>query len=283
MYLRYAPRITPRVDLVHASPWRRHRALRVLALAWPELAAASPPSRATLGALVAGAVGSSLRLVAPAEAPAGYEPAVSEGAVPTREGSWHDTFNVLAFIAFPRAKLALHRRVLALQRARAAAGAPAGVRSREEDALALLDEGTLVIAGPPEAIAALDEARREGSLARIDEVMRTHGLVVRVLGHALLEHLVLERTPIGAGVLTLALPEPPTLAAIDRALAERISTGGFPVPCTSPTLPWPDPTVDGWIGLVEGAPGAPTPPATGEFTSEPRLGNLHPPAGVSEG
>lgn len=274
---------------MHSSPWRRHRALRVLAHAWPELAAASPPSRATMAGWIARTAGSSLRLVAPAEAPAGYEPAVSEGAVPTREGSWHDAFNVLAFIAFPQAKPALHRRVLALQRARAAAGAPAGVRSREEDALALLDEGSLVIAGPPVAIAALDEARREGSLPRLDAVMRTHGLVARVLGHALLEHLVLERAPIGAGVLTLALPEPPTLAAIDRALAERISSGGFPVPCTSPTLPWPDPTVDGWIaGTAAGDDADPDPgkgppepskrPSTGEFANEPEPREPSPPS-----
>jgi hypothetical protein len=272
------------------SPWHRHRALRVLAEAWPELAAASPPSRATLARRVA-LTGSRLRLVAPAEAPAGYELAVSEGAVPTREGSWHDVFNVLAFVAFPRAKLALHRRVLALQRARAAAGEPAGVRSREEDALALLDEGSLVIAGPSEAIAALDEARREGPLPRIDAVMRAHGLVARVLGHALLEHLVLERAPIGAGVLTLPLHEPPTLPAVDRALAGRISAGGFPVPCTSPTLPWPDPRVDAWLGGDDGGSPAgdetamerPTRPATDEFSGEANPGNLRPPAGVSGG
>lgn len=270
------------------SPWRRHRALRVLAREWPELAVASPPPRPTMSRWLAQA-GSTLRLVAPAEAPAGYEPAVSEGAVPTREGSWHDAFNVLAFIAFPRAKLALHRRVLTLQRARAAAGAPAGVRSREEDALALLDEGSLVIAGPPAAIAALDEARHEGSLPGLDAVMRTHGLVVRVLGHALLEHLVLERRPIGAGVLTLPLLEPPTLAAIDRALDERISVGGFPMPCTSPTLPWPDPTVDGWIAgdadaddadpePGERPPERPREPSTGDFVNEPEPREPSPPS-----
>jgi hypothetical protein len=272
------------------SPWRRHRALRVLARAWPELAAPSPPSRAALAQRVALA-GSELRLVAPDDAPHGYEPAVDEGAVPTREGSWHDAFNVLAFLAFPRAKLALHRRVLALQRARKAAGGRAGVRSREEDALALLDEGTLVIAGPPEAIAALDEARRDGTLPRIDAVMRAHGLVARVLGHALLEHLVLERRPIGAGVLALPLGEPPTLAAIDRALAERIATGGFPVPCTSPTLPWPDPQVDAWIGgdggigpmNRQGLTELRSRPMEAEFPATTGPGNLPPPAGVSEG
>lgn len=241
--LRYAARPTS-VTAVDPSPWHRHRALGLLAQAWPELATGQPPSRATLAGWLAGA--SPLRAIAPAEAPAGYELAVVEGAVPTREGSWHDVFNVLAFIAFPRAKPALHRRVLGLQRARKAAGAPAGVRSREEDALALLDEGSLVIAGTPTAIAMLDEARHEGSLPRIDEVVRTQGLAVRVIGHALYEHLVLDR-PIRAGVVTLALHEPPTPAAIDHALAERIACGGFPTPCIWPTLPWPDPWVDAWI------------------------------------
>jgi hypothetical protein len=232
---------------VDPSPWRRHRVLARLAAAWPELASASPPSRATLAGWLARAGGPALRLVAPAEALAGYEHAVREGAIPTREGSWHDVFNVLAFMAFPAAKPALHRRVLALQHARLAAGGPAGVRSREEDALALLDEGALVVAGRPAALAALAAARREGALPRIDEVVRREGLVVRVLGHALLEHLVLERPPIGAGLVTVPLHEPATPAAVDQALAERISAGGFPTPCVSPTVPWPDPRVDAWI------------------------------------
>jgi Protein of unknown function (DUF3025) len=234
---------------VDPSPWHHHRALGVLARAWPELDAEAPPSRATLARWLAQA-GSDALVVAPADAPEGYEPAVVRGEIPTREGSWHDVFNVLAFIAFPRAKPALHHRALALQRARKAAGGPAGVRSREEDALALIDEGALVFAGSPEAIAALETARRAGpavAVGGIDEVIRTHGVVVRVLGHALLEHLVLGRPPIGAGVLPLALAEPPTNTAIDRALAERIAAGGFPTPCLSPNVPWPDPRVDAWL------------------------------------
>jgi hypothetical protein len=232
---------------VDPSLWRRHRALLLLAREWPQLQAGLPPSRATLAGWVEHA-GVGFRVVAPADAPAGYEPAVVEHAIPTREGSWHDVFNVLAFVAFPRAKHALHQRALELQRARKAAGRPAGVRSREEDALALVDEGSLVFAGAPEAIAALEEARRAGSIPAIDDAIRAHGIVVRVLGHALLEHLVLGRAPIGAGVLPLALAEPPTPEAIDRALAQRIATGGFPVPCLSPNVPWPDPRVDAWLG-----------------------------------
>jgi hypothetical protein len=244
----------------------------VLARAWPELAGGSPPSRATLAAWLARTGGPALRLVAPADAPAGYEAAVAEGAVPTREGSWHDVFNVLAFVAFPRTKLALHGRCLALQRVRAAAGCPAGVRSREQDALALLDECTLVIAGAPEAIAALDAARLAGSLAEVDEVVRAHGLPVHVLGHALLEHLLLDRAPIDAGVVPLPLAEPPTRAAIDRVLAERISAGGFPAPCVRPSVPWPDPTVDAWIGR-------PRPPPRGAPRTSPRPPPKHPPSG----
>jgi hypothetical protein len=60
-----------RVTAVDSSPWLRHRALRLLADAWPELATGQPPSRATLASWLAGA--SALRAVAPAEAPASYE------------------------------------------------------------------------------------------------------------------------------------------------------------------------------------------------------------------
>lgn len=237
-------------------PWQRHNALRVLARAWPGLEAHAPPSRATLAAWLARAEGPALRPVEPRQGSADdYERAVTEGSVPTREGSWHDAFNVLAFVAFPRTKRALHHRVLELRRARVAAGGRAGVRSREEDALALLDEGALVVAGAPPGIAALAQARRDGALDRIDAVVRSQGLVVHVLGHALLEHLVLDRRPIGAGVLPVPIVGPLTLAAIDDALAARIAAGGFPAPCVSPTVPWPDPRVDAWISAPSHEPG----------------------------
>lgn len=235
-----------------ASPWRRHRALAVLAQAWPRLPAVDPPSCATLREwLERSDAGATWRLGRPADPTASqeagsYEARVTAGVIPTREGSWHDAFNVLAFIAFPRTKAALHARSWQLQRTRLAATGRRGNRSREEDALAVLDEASLVLAGNPSAVEAVDRARAADDLGQLDAVVRARGVGAYVLGHALLEHLVLGRDPIGAGVVTLAVPAP-TRAAVDDALARRIAAGGFPIPRVSPTLPWPHPVVDGWI------------------------------------
>ena len=229
----------------------RHRALTRLTEAWPELDLAAPPTRAELGAWLGPlrlGPGLAATLVDPAAAPDGYEAAVVDGRIPTRDRSWHDSFNALAFLRFPRAKQALHARVLVLQRARGRVGP----RSREEDALALIDETALLVAGSPAGVAAFERARASQDLTALDRVVRGEGLLVEVFGHALLEHLVLARPPIGAGVVVLALAEPTSHAALDRALAERITAAQFPRPQLSPTLPWPDPVVDAWLPTIAG-------------------------------
>lgn len=236
-----------------SSPWRRHRALELLVETWPVLEGDEPPDRAVLaGILEQARLG--WTLVDPREAADGYEAAVADGRIPTRERSWHDTFNVLAFVCFPQIKRALHRRCLELQRARARMPPQPNfpgvkpARSREEDALTLIDETSLVFAGSAEAIAKLQRARAERELDEIDRVIRTQRIRVFVLGHALLEHLALGRPPIGAGVLPVALEGGAVERdEIDRALAERIAAGEFERPRLSPTVPWPDPIVDGWL------------------------------------
>jgi hypothetical protein len=186
---------------------------------------------------------SSWTLVEQAEASAGYEAAVVRGRIPTRDRSWHDTFNALAFVSFPRAKAALHQRCLELQRARAGKQP----RSREEDALTLIDETSLVFAGSAPAIAAFDHARASGVSTELDRVVRGQGIIGFAFGHALLEHLALGRPPISAGVLTVTLSGALDRGQVDRALAERITSGGFPRPQLSPTLPWPDAAVESWL------------------------------------
>jgi hypothetical protein len=226
----------------HGSLWRRHRALSLLVEAWPEIEGEEPPARAVLEALLERA-NAGWTLASQAEAVEGYEAAVVQGRIPTREHSWHDVFNILAFVTFPHAKAALHRRCLELRRERDGKSP----RSREEDALALIDETSLVVAGTAEAIAAFEHARPGRVIAELDHVIRGQGIRTFVLGHALLEHLVLERPPVGAGVVTVALAGAASLEQVDRALAERIAAGGFPRPQMSPTLPWPDPVVESWL------------------------------------
>lgn len=72
---------------------------------------------------------------------------VNEGIVPTRPRMWHDYLNALVWATFPQAKLALHRR----QHAAIERWIPPGAtqlpnaRTREQDALALIDEGGVLI------------------------------------------------------------------------------------------------------------------------------------------
>lgn len=68
--------------------------------------------------------------------------------VPSRAGSWHDLMNALVWGTFPRAKAALHARQHRAISARIPPGARTlpPSRTRELDALALLDEGGVLLA-----------------------------------------------------------------------------------------------------------------------------------------
>jgi hypothetical protein len=114
-----------------------------------------------------------------------------DGVVPSRAGSWHDFLNALVWAAFPRSKRALHTRQHRAIVARIEPGAtrlpPA--RTRELDALALLDEGGVL---------------RDG--------VRT-----RVFGHAVLEGLV-HGAPIGAACAATL----PCTDDFDATLAQRL-------------------------------------------------------------
>jgi hypothetical protein len=228
------------------AAWRRHRALERLLERWPELEGDAPPCRSTLAALLE-RENVDFEL-APSGPSRDYDAAVLHGRIPTREHSWHDTFNVLAFILYPVSKATLHARIHAL----ACARERKMPRAREEDALTLIDEVSLLVAGPSDAIAAFERARPGpfsscSAVAELDSIVREHGLFVDVLGHALLEHLMLARPEVGAGVVTIALPGELTRARVDLALAQRMVEGAFPKPGLSPTLPWPDACVDAWM------------------------------------
>ena len=67
---------------------------------------------------------------------------IDRGEIPTRPRNAHDLLNAVVWAAFPRSKLALTRRLAAVQRARAAGRRqlPA-TRTHEHDRFALIDEG----------------------------------------------------------------------------------------------------------------------------------------------
>ncbi len=132
-----------------------------------------------------------------------------ERVVPTRAGSWHDFMNALVWGAFPQAKTALHARQHRAITERIVPGARTlpSTRTRELDALALLDEGGVLLAG-----------------AHAEPV---------VFGHAIYESLALGVPPavvaairldpdLGAVAAGAARGERAALAELDRALAAAI-------------------------------------------------------------
>jgi hypothetical protein len=154
---------------------------------------------------------------------------VLAGEVPTRLADWHDLFNALAFCAFPRAKWALHARQFRIYEARLVPGATRlpGARTREQDALALFDEGGVVICskGPRAALPA-DPDRVDTALT---ELVRSGEACALLFGHALFEHLAAGLPPpLGyAHVLELdveqaALAHPGGDAAAQLALLDAV-------------------------------------------------------------
>lgn len=138
------------------------------------------------------------------------------GEVPSRAGSWHDFLNMLVWATFPGAKRALNERQRTALRAHVVDGAShiPGARTREQDALSMLDEGgmiVLVAADAAQAVrAAIARADHEGLAAHV----RANEAVVLAFGHALHEHLLSSEHTVRA----LALPL--VVAALPRALDE---------------------------------------------------------------
>jgi hypothetical protein len=158
---------------------------------------------------------------------------VEQHEVPTRTGDWHDLFNALAFCSFPRAKWALHTRQY---RSYAARLLPTmtrlpGARTREQDTLALFDEGGLIVCVDARAAAAIP-ADPELVDRALTELVCTGRACAVPFGHALYEHLALGHAPplAYAQVLTFEgeLPDPATCAdfaaldRIDQALARLL-------------------------------------------------------------
>jgi hypothetical protein len=140
----------------------------------------------------------------PVDAALLYDGRISvEGVVPTRARSWHDLLNALVWASFPKSKRALHARQHRAMCARIGASIRRlpNARTREQDLLAMLDEGgVLTIVGS------------DGFEQRF------------VFGHAILEHRLagLDARPRDISLRSDAVL-PPTLDA-RRALADALLT-----------------------------------------------------------
>jgi hypothetical protein len=148
-----------------------------------------------------------------------YDAQIVRGTVPTRARHWHDFMNALVWATFPNAKRALHARQHVLIEAWLPEGATdlPNARTREQDALALVDEGGVVLLRAGEAEYAVP------------------------FGHALFEGIVFDVPAMiarGVPIEVDALPASPEIAVqmADRRLAEHIAT--LASPSTLPRHPF---------------------------------------------
>ncbi len=238
-------------DALAASP--RFAALHPLIA---QLPADRAPTLDELNALAASrglvnADGRAVRFVR-TEGPLEYETHVhATGEVPTRDASWHDLFNALAWLAFPAAKAAINR----LHAAHRAGGA--GGRGTVRDVLTLFDEDGLVMATAEATLA--DRLRgfrwRELFVEHRAEVIRD----VRFLGfgHALHEKLLAPFRGLTAKVLVVDAdvrmlhgPEDALLAHVDAAVATMLNDASL-LASTRSLAPLPVQGIPGWWAANE--------------------------------
>jgi len=135
-----------------------------------------------LGAAPCTASGLPVRFVAPSAERENYELRVFRtGAVHTRPRNWHDLFNALAWLAYPRTKAALN----ALHAARI----PLEGRQRGplRDLLTLFDEGGVIVACDDAALVELVRAARWRELFWEQRARVLTGMRLLVIGHAVME------------------------------------------------------------------------------------------------
>lgn len=142
------------------------------------------------------------------------------GEIPTRAASWHDTLNALVWATFPRAKRALSARQYALHRSRVGdvfAQLP-GARLPAQDALALLDEGGLLLATTAQHADALARSLDDADHAALARACASGEVSAWLFGHALHEHLLAGDDSARAAPVTLTVTAH-TAEAIDHSLA----------------------------------------------------------------
>lgn len=186
--------------------------------------------------------GAPIRFVPAADLPGvDYERHIFEtGQVSTREGSWHDLFNALVWCRLPTLKAgmnSMHYQHLDEE--------SKGRRGRTRDALTLLDESGVIVAGPDVfALEAL--ARRDWSSAFV-----THrdswgsGLGVLVCGHAILEKFLEPYKSVTAHALLVQTTGPLSAGQFDQVLG-RLLAGGNCMESPASLSPLPLMGIPGW-------------------------------------
>jgi hypothetical protein len=171
--------------------------------------------------------GAPIRFVPPA-ASAQYEVRIFEsGEVQTRPDSWHDLFNALVWLAFPKTKAVLNRHHYEQIKSRLGER----LRGTVRDVLTLFDEGGIVVAAADAELPALlrDFRWKELFWKRRAEVLRS--MRFYVFGHAIYEKALEPYKGVTAKVLIvdtapglLDAPLERQLSELDAGVADYFST-----------------------------------------------------------
>ena len=128
-----------------------------------------------------------------------------QAKIPTRANSWHDHFNALCWASFPKTKAAINERqfVAANNAVQFPIEKLPGARSREQDALAMLDEGSVLVLARPTVLEEVTQAVQQADDQAIERLINADQAKIIVFGHALLEHRALGRADIRAMAVVL--------------------------------------------------------------------------------
>lgn len=136
-----------------------------------------------------------------------------DGTVPTRAGSWHDLFNALAWITFPRTKASINR----LHHDEMLRRRDAPQRGTARDVLTLFDEGGVITACADVSLARLLAAFRWKELFWTRRADVVTSMRFKVFGHAIHEKSLAPYKGVTAKTLVVEVA-PATLALADDAL-----------------------------------------------------------------
>ena len=168
----------------------------------------------------------------PAEARYDAQIAVS-GRVPTRARSWHDLLNALVWATFPEAKSALHARQHRIIAARLGDDLRLpGDRTKEQDAIAMLDEGGVALLASRARSADVKRAIASDSATDLAHLIATRNASVLVFGHGIYESIVCDGPPsVRAATYVIEVDDVPgdalsRIRAADRPLAVLLARAG---------------------------------------------------------
>ena len=173
-----------------------------------------------------------------------YEKHIYEtGEVSTRENSWHDLFNALVWCRLPKLKAAMNaRHYEEVDQERG------GRRGKLRDALTLLDESGVIVAGSnPDVLQALVSRDWNTAFVTHRAAWRSE-LQVLICGHALLEKFLNPYKSMTAHALIFHTTRPVSLEQLDVQLGAALSDRHFfdspaglsPLPLMGIPGWWPD-------------------------------------------